>query len=136
MKEFSQRSEQIKERFEELKKEFPNRNHADLKSQATEETRRRKNEPSHAELKQEWSDRLSEYKMSHSELKHSMANQVNHNDKLNINTVIDRAVAVATEQEAVARQEDILCVILYKCPIKYYLTSPIQYYLSTPVNII
>lgn len=59
MAEFSKRSEQIQQRFDELKEQHPSRNEAELKAQAALETRKVKDEPSPDELKRQWSERTS-----------------------------------------------------------------------------
>lgn len=111
IKEFSTRSEQIQQRFEELKEQFPTANDAELKSIATLDTRKVKDEPSVEELKQQWNERANQLSVNKDLLtsKLSSGNELTESVK-DINSVIERAVHIATEHEAVAKRDDILRV--------------------------
>lgn len=109
--EFSTRAEQINQRFEELKAEFPNANYAELKAQATIETRKVKDEPSIDELKQSWDKRMDDYIVTKEEIIHDMNNQPESQiPKLDKEQIIEYAVRIATEHEAVAKESDVLRV--------------------------
>lgn len=111
MAEFSKRSEQIQQRFDELKEQFPSRNEAELKAQAALETRKVKDEPSPDELKQQWNERTSNLQIDKQSLTTELTtNATPEKTTTNINIIIDRAVSIATEHEAVASREDILKV--------------------------
>ena len=112
MSEFSKRSEQIQARFEELKDQFPNATDAKLKEMATLDTRKSKDEPNMVELKSQWDKSVSDLNLDKKQIQNSMvtgevtdkSNQVS----TDIDVLIEKAVHVATEQEAVASRDDIL----------------------------
>jgi conjugative relaxase-like TrwC/TraI family protein len=111
IKEFSLRSEQIQQRFEELKEQFPTANLAELKAIATIDTRKVKDEPSIDELKQQWSERTEQLNIN----KDRLTNELGRGKSIteaskDINSVVERAVHIATEHEAVAKLDDILRV--------------------------
>ena len=108
VKEFSQRSEQIQVRYEELKKEFPNENPAKLKEQATIETRKAKDEPSPEEIRKQWDTRFEGLGYNKEELLHNLLNRHEKEIASEINIIIDKAVTIATETEAAPSREDIL----------------------------
>lgn len=130
--EFSIRSGQIKERFEELKQQFPTANYAELKAMATIDTRKVKDEPSMDELKKSWDERIQG--INKQKLAHEL---ISNKEKVgsDINMIINRAVNIATEHEAVAKREDILRVAT-KISLGEYRVSELQKALDKNENII
>ncbi len=132
LKEFSTRSEQIKERFEELKQQFPTANQAELKSIATIDTRKVKDEPSMDELKISWDGRVQGIN------KQKLAHELTLNKekvKPDINKIINRSINIATEHEAIAKRDDILRVAT-KISLGEYRMNELQKALDKNENII
>ena len=138
IKEFSTRSEQIQQRFEELKAEFPTANHAQLKAMATIDTRKAKDEPSIEELKHDWNERANTLNIN----KDRLTNQLT-SDKIDIvakdgkelDLIVQQAVQIATEHEAVAKVDDILRVAA-KISMGEYRVSELKSALIASPNII
>lgn len=102
MKEFSTRSEQIAARMEELVALYPNANQAELKSIATLETRKVKDEPNLQELKEQWKERSQGFDLNvKTDLKQAQTN-------LTAKEAVDRALSIATETEAVVDKSKVL----------------------------
>ncbi len=110
MQAFSTRSEQIKQRVQELKEKFPNVGNAELKAMATLDTRKVKDEPSVDALKESWDKLVQEHGFSKAELNELTHQPINDNkiNKTDINIVLQQAISIATEHEAVANKDDIL----------------------------
>lgn len=113
IKEFSIRSEQIQQRYEELKVEFPLVKHAELKAMATIDTRKAKDEPGIEELKQDWAKRTNMLDINKDKLTNKLSSSkvdtaVKGSQELD--EIVQRAVQIATEHEAVAKIDDILRV--------------------------
>ena len=132
--EFSTRSEQISQRFEELKERFPTANHAELKAMAAIDTRKVKAEPSMEELKQSWNERIAKLNINKQYLSDKLTSHRT-NSNTNINNVIDKAILIATEHEAVVRAEDILRVAT-KISLGEYRVNELQATLDNNCNII
>ena len=138
IKEFSTRSEQIQQRFEELKAEFPTANHAQLKAMATIDTRKAKDEPSIEELKHDWNKRTNVLKINKDRLTNDLSNKKTDtapksNKELDI--IVQRAVQIATEHEAVAKVDDVLRVAA-KISMGEYRVSELKSALIASPNII
>ncbi len=109
MDEFSTRTAQIQQRYEELRQEFPNLEAAQLKAMATLDTRKVKDEPSLDELKRSWDERMSEYNVTKEQISLDLHNQKESPaPKLDKEQIIEYAVKIATEHEAVAKEADVL----------------------------
>jgi len=109
--EFSQRSQQIEVRFNELLEEHPNRNHAELRQQACLETRKVKDEPELSVLLQQWEDR-AQAMINISQLKQDLAESQfkieNATEKFTIESIISKAIKIETETEAAPKLENLL----------------------------
>ena len=113
IKEFSTRSEQIKQRYEELKAEFPSANDAQLKAMATIDTRKAKDEPGIEELKHDWNERTNTLIVNKDNLISKLSStkiETPAKDTKELDAIVQRAVQIATEHEAVAKIDDILRV--------------------------
>lgn len=108
LNEFSQRSKQIEERYQELRELYPNASKAELKQQATLETRQSKNEPSLQELKAQWQERIAKYNVTIDNVI-DKSTPVFHNEN-NLNDAVNRSVEILTETEALISQEKIISV--------------------------
>jgi conjugative relaxase-like TrwC/TraI family protein len=120
IEEFSKRSQQIKMRMVELKEQHPNASNSKLREIATLETRQSKQESNIKDLQQEWSQRLNEYNYNKKEVIEQLTQQehkTQNPDKVTkeftkeANTaadIIKYAINIATEHEAVAKNEDVL----------------------------
>lgn len=126
--EFSKRSQQIDERFEELRQEHPNKNYSELRQQACIETRKVKDEPPLELLAEQWKERASEV-VDLSKLTEKLQNISNDKtqeaERPDINSIIEKAVRVATETEAVPKVEDILMPAL-KFSVGQYTVDELQ----------
>lgn len=108
--EFSKRTQQIEQRYEELKEQFPNRDYSELRQQAALETRKVKDEPSLGELKNDWDNQLKELDTSKEYLLNELKSVEQNSPGLSKDELITKAVQIATEHEAVAKEEDIIRV--------------------------
>lgn len=107
--EFSKRTQQIEQRYQELKEQFPNRDYTELRQQATLETRKVKDEPSIVELKKDWERQLNELGLTKDQLMNNLKSQKELPTQSK-DEIIVKAVQIATEHEAVAKEEDIIRV--------------------------
>ena len=107
--EFSKRTQQIEQRYQELKEQFPNRDYTELRQQATLETRKVKDEPSIVELKKDWERQLNELGLTKDQLMNNLKSQKELPTQSK-DEIIAKAVQIATEHEAVAKEEDIIRV--------------------------
>ncbi len=144
IKEFSTRSQQIKERMTELKEQFPNVSDSKLKEFATLETRQTKQESNIKDLQQNWSQRLNEYNYSKKEVIEQLTQQDNKTQQVvkpstkDINTAeatIKYAISIATENEAVAKKGDILRIAT-KLSVGEFRVSELENALANDKNII
>ncbi len=112
IQEFSKRSEQVNQRFQELKKQYPEISDAELKAKATLETRKVKDEPSKDELRKAWDSRLLALDMNKQELVAAINNTTKEREqeltKSEKQQFLSQAITIATEHEAVINKEDIL----------------------------
>lgn len=108
MKEFSTRSEQIKERLEELRHEYPTLPESKLKELATLDSRQNKKEADIADLKLDWDKRVNEMGLNKDNVISDMKSM--ESSKENIEDLVNNAIKIATENEAVVKKEDILRV--------------------------
>lgn len=107
LEEFSIRSKQIEERYQELKVLYPNVSKTELKAQATIETRKFKDEPTLDELKKQWQERFSELGITHEQIiNHD--HQVKNQQQLTIDEAIKVSMHALTENEAVITQEQVI----------------------------
>lgn len=128
VEEFSRRSQQIEERFQELREEHPNKNYSELRQQACIETRKVKDEPPLEVLAEQWKERANEV-VDLSKLMERLQNASNEKtqetERPDINSIIEKAVRVATESEAVPKVEDILMPAL-KFSVGQYTVDELQ----------
>lgn len=111
MKEFSTRSEQIKERLAELRVEYPTLSESKLKELATLDSRENKKEIGIAELKENWNNRVAEMGINKDNVITTLKEHGQIDANINkIDEIMSHAVAIATEHEAVVKKEDILRV--------------------------
>ena len=108
--EFSKRTQQIEQRYEELKEQFPNRDYSELRQQAALETRKVKDEPGLSDLKKDWDNQLNELGASKDYLLNELKAVEQKIPLLTKDEIITKAVRITTEHEAVAKEEDIIRV--------------------------
>ena len=107
MDEFSVRSKQIDERYQELKKLYPDVSKAELKAQATIETRKAKDEPKLDELKEQWQARFAALGITQEQVI-DKEYQLRETRTITINEAVKQSVAALTETEAVVSKEQII----------------------------
>ncbi len=110
IQEFSKRSEQVKERYEELRKEFPYKSKGELKAQATIETRKVKDEPSMDELQLQWRERVRELDISPTKI-YDLGSLIEvSKPPQDPEELVNKTMRIITETDAVVSKEDVLRV--------------------------
>lgn len=107
LEEFSQRSKQIDERYQELRKLYPDVSKSELKAQATIETRKAKDEPKLDELLKQWDERVSTLQLNADNVIDKNY-QLRESREVTITEAVKQAVFALTENEAVLSKEDII----------------------------
>lgn len=112
---YSQRSEQIKERYEELKKQFPNLNNSKLKEMAALDSREPKKNVNIESVKDTWNEKLKQAGFTKESIKESTRLEFKKKSKLDRSgpaytsyDYVRMALNSKTETESIFKKEEIL----------------------------
>ena len=106
--EFSTRSKQIAEKLTELREKYPYLPEAKLKEMATLESRENKEEIDMKELKSRWDKQLHDKGIIKQDILKTAQDIPKKKEALDTNKIINIAIKILTETEAVVKREDVL----------------------------